>query len=269
MKQAILSLKDVSFGYGDKCILQDVTFQVPPGTFLAVLGPNGGGKTTLIKLMLGLLKPWSGQIKILGTTPGTHARSKIGYLPQYSNGQKDFPITVEQVVLLGLMGKNRLRRLWRSPRFSKEEKDRARQALKRLEVDHLAPCQMSTLSGGQQQRVLIARALVSDPALLILDEPTSNIDPQTKFCLYDFLSTLTKQMAIIVVSHDLSITNAGITALACVNKRVLYTPGAEISREMFALLYGLHDHKCPMSFSELEAKNIFGRQTTNPNPTPH
>jgi len=241
MQENIIQLRGVNFFYGNNPVLEDVDLDVLTVEFIAVLGPNGGGKTTLIKLILGLLNPCSGDIRVFGQEP-VRSVHRIGYLPQHVNIKDDVPVTVLEIVLMGLV---------RSGKFgwfySQRDRELAFSALEKVEMKNYAKYNITHLSGGQKQRVYIARALVSNPDLLILDEPTSNIDPQGKFCFYEFLTSLSSAVTILVVSHDLSITSAGIDSLACLNKRLVYNPEPKLTQEMFELLYGVHRHSCPIT----------------------
>ncbi|MFU2209466.1 metal ABC transporter ATP-binding protein [Solidesulfovibrio sp. C21] len=243
MSEAVVDIRDLTFAYNGQAALSGVSLAVATGDRLAVLGPNGGGKTTLLKLILGILQPTSGTIRVFGREPGRQS-ARIGYVPQRLEGvaeRKDLPIRVREVALMGLLASGRY-----GFRFSRDEMRRADAALTRVEMLPLADKRFCELSGGQKQRTLIARALVSDPDLLILDEPTANIDPQGKFCLYEVLSRIGQGVTSLVVSHDLSILAAGVTAVACVNARVLYAPQPKLTQEMVDLLYGVHSHTCPL-----------------------
>lgn len=243
MSQPVVAIRDLTFAYNGQAALSGVDLAVSSGERLAVLGPNGGGKTTLLKLILGILQPTSGSIRVFGEEPGRHSR-RIGYVPQRLEGtgaRKDLPVRVLEVTLMGLLCPDR-----HGFRFSRDEIRRAEEALTRVEMLAFAGKRFCDLSGGQQQRTLIARALVSDPDLLILDEPTANIDPQGKFCLYEVLSRIGQGVTSLVVSHDMSILAAGVTGVACVNGRLLYAPKPVLTKEMVDLLYGVHSHACPM-----------------------
>jgi zinc transport system ATP-binding protein len=243
VREPVVDIRDLTFAYDGQAVLSGVTLVVAPGDRLAVLGPNGGGKTTLLKLILGILRPSAGHIRVLGDSPGRHG-ARIGYVPQRLDGlaERDLPIRALDVVLMGLLAPGR-----HGFRHDRREVDRAMAALDRVEMAPLARRRFCDLSGGQKQRVLIARALVSEPGLLILDEPTASIDPQGRFCLYEVLTRVGEAVTTLVVSHDMSILAAGVTAVACVNVRLLYAPQPRLSRDMMDLLYGAHhDPACPL-----------------------
>ena len=243
MTHPVGDIRDLTCAYTGQAVLSGISLAVVAGQRLAVLGPNGGGKTTLLKLILGILTPTSGSITVFGDAPGRQS-ARIGYVPQRLDGvaeRKDLPILVRDVVLMGLLAPGRF-----GFRFGRAEVRRADAALERVEMLGHAGRRFCELSGGQKQRTLIARALVSDPGLLILDEPTANIDPQGKFCLYEVLSRIGGGVTSLVVSHDLSVLAAGVTAVACVNQRLIYAPEPRLNQDMVDLLYGVHRHTCPL-----------------------
>ncbi|MDD2219913.1 MAG: ATP-binding cassette domain-containing protein [Desulfoplanes sp.] len=239
-----IAIKNLSFSYtGDTPILTNIDLTLSQGSFMAIVGPNGSGKTTLLKLMLGLLHPDSGAIQVFGHTPG-HGTKRIGYVPQSASSRPDFPITVMEVVLMGLKH-TCLRRTFV---YTHAERELAAAALQKAGID---PClytrRIDRLSGGQRQRVFIARALVDNPELLVFDEPTSNIDPEGRFCFFELMDKLKKNLTIIVVSHDLSIVASKVTDIVCVNQRLIHNREGTLTREMLSLLYGAHEHTCPMA----------------------
>lgn len=243
MTQPVIDIRELTFAYNGQEVLSGISLAVAAGQRLAILGPNGGGKTTLLKLLLGILTPTSGTIRVFGEAPGRQS-ARIGYVPQRLDGvaeRKDLPVLVREVVLMGLLAPGR-----RGFRYTAEEIERAEATLERVEMVGQAQRRFCELSGGQKQRTLIARALVADPGLLILDEPTANIDPQGKFCLYEVLARIGEGVTSLVVSHDLSILAAGVTAVACVNGRMAYAPEPKLTQDMMDLLYGIHRHTCPM-----------------------
>ena len=231
-----ISIDDVSFGYGGPMILDHVSLEILDGEFLGIVGPNGGGKSTLLKLILGLLFPDSGRIKVLGKST-KQGRAAIGYVPQYAAFERSFPITVEQAVLLGMMGKTRS--LFG---YSKEDYKCALDALRETEIDNLKERLLNTLSGGQLQRVLIARALVSRPKILILDEPTSNIDSRVEEDIFDLLKKLNERSTILVVSHDIGFISGYVNRVACLNRTLVCHETAAISGKTIEELYGAPVH---------------------------
>ncbi len=240
MVQNAVTVSNLSFCYDTAYVLQNVDLQVQSGDFMAILGPNGGGKTTLLKLILGLLAPDSGEIRVFGQPP-KQAQGRIGYVPQHSTMQPSFPITVLEVTLMGVKSARR-------PGFGydKRDKDKALAALERVGMDELADRRMDALSGGQRQRALVARALAGEPDLLIFDEPTANIDPQGKLCLYELLATLKQGITIMIVSHDLVVASVQVSSIAAVNKACIATRGNRLTPDMLALVYGAHKHTCPL-----------------------
>lgn len=238
--EEVIAVRDLCFGYDDQDVLTQVNLTVTRGDFMAVIGPNGGGKTTLVKIILGLLAPRSGTVRVLGQNPLQH-RPAIGYVPQHAAVQPRFPITVRDVVLLGL---RRAGRCW--PGYAAADKRKALDMLAQVDMADLAERRFDALSGGQKQRVLVARALIAAPCLLLFDEPTANIDPQGKICLFDLLSSLRHSITILMVSHDLISASARITSVAAVNRRLIQNTGRELTHDMLALIYGTHDASCPL-----------------------
>ncbi len=231
MNEPIIEVKDVWFFYNAIPVLQDVNFTVRGGDFVALLGPNGGGKTTLLKLMLGLLKPERGAIRIFGQSP-RESSHRIGYMPQHLHFNQSFPISVLDVVL---MGRLRPSRAW--SRYTQKDRTAAQQALERVEMGESANRRVGELSGGQQQRVFIARALVDEPEVLFLDEPTASVDSKHQTDLFDILKELNETVTIIVVSHDIGVVSSHIKSVACVNQQVFHHEHAEINEEMIELAY--------------------------------
>jgi zinc transport system ATP-binding protein len=240
LQPPVVELQEVTFSYGAAPVLERIELQVTEGEFLGIIGPNAGGKSTLLKLILGLLEPQSGSIRVLESQP-QEARNLLGYVPQYPSFPRDFPITVEQAVLLGRIG-TRLQRSWLgalSPGgYTKADHLAARQALLEVEADDLAHRQIGSLSGGQLQRVLLARALVGEPNILILDEPTANIDQRLESDIFDLLKRLNARMTILVVSHDLAFVSSYVTRVACVNRTLICHHTDAIDGQMIQDLYG-------------------------------
>ncbi len=216
-RKPIIEFKDVSFGYHSIPILKNVSFSVYPGEFVGLIGPNGGGKTTLLKLLLGFLKPYQGTIQIANQTidgkvlPGGH----IAYVPQTIRFDRDFPISVIEVVLSGVLSK-----LPWNGWFRSSEKEAARQALNNVGLSHLESASFGTLSGGQAQRVLIARALVSNPKILLLDEPTASVDSKAEEEIYAILNHLKGALTMLMVTHDLNAVISHVEKVFCVQGRV-------------------------------------------------
>jgi len=236
--------RGLNFGYDGNPVLRDVDLTIPRGDFVTVLGPNGSGKTTFFKLALGLLKPQSGTLEILGQTPD-RARRRIGYVPQHLQLDPLFPVDALDVVLMGRFGKTPGWGGWR-----KADRDRARQALDEVGLVDRADSHFAALSGGQQQRVLIARALAGDPELLLLDEPTANLDAQVEEDFYHLLEELNQRLTILLVSHDLGFVSGYVKSVVCLGHDVAIHPTTEITGEIIADLYGAdmrlvrHDHRC-------------------------
>ena len=243
-EQAVITVEKVSFSYNDLPVLEDVTLTVHERDFISIVGPNAGGKTTLLKLILGLLKPTSGTIRVFGQPPGK-VRSRIGYMPQHASLDPLFPVSVLDVVLMGRLGNGKDLGFYR-----RADKEAAADALRNVELYEIRNCSFSDLSGGQRQRVLIARALVSDPELLLLDEPTANVDAVVETELYEILNKLNEKMTVALVTHDLGFVSRYVKSVACVNRRVVVHPTSEITGEMINEIYGCdvhmvrHDHRC-------------------------
>lgn len=241
----VIEVENLTFSYrkGDTPTLENVNFTVGFGESGCIVGPNGGGKSTLLKLMLGILTPDSGTIKIFGKTPAESAR-RIGYMPQYHQLDAAFPATVLEVALMGRARRNLF------GCYSKEDRQEARAALEEMGCGGLEKRSFSTLSGGQRQRVLIARALASAPELLLLDEPTANIDPGAEEQFYSTLEILKGRMTVLTVSHDLGFVSRETDHIICVNRKVsVHTSGdftSETADEIYHHKVNLiqHEHSC-------------------------
>ncbi len=231
---ALIDIRALSYAYEQAQVLEQVDLHVEAGAFLAIIGPNGGGKTTLLRLMLGLLQPQQGEIRIFGQAP-RQVQRRIGYVPQHSRTTAGFPVSVEDVVRMGLSG---LRRTPRQTRLAIE------QALAKAGMLESAAARLDELSGGQQQRVLLARALVSEPELLLLDEPLANVDPYGRQCIVETLMALVPRPTIVMVSHDLGLSAHAVDSMAAVNRYLIHRQGRTLSPDMIRLMYGLHDEGC-------------------------
>ena len=237
----IVDIRNLDFAYGREAVLEDVNLTVRQKDFMAIIGPNGGGKTTLLKLVLGLLTPVRGTVHVDGKTP-PKASPCIGYVPQDVHTNRSFPITAIDVVLMGKLDPEK-----RLPRRSAVNRRDALAALERLEMAPYADKKIGTLSGGQRQRVLIARALVSRPKLLLLDEPTASIDTKGQAEFYRLLKELNQDMTVLVVSHDLLVISRYVKSVACVNKKLHYHDQAEITGDMLETIYPCSvEEVCPV-----------------------
>jgi len=241
MRDSIVEIKDIWFAYNGQKVLEDVSLDIRQGDFIAMIGPNGGGKTTLLKLMLGLLKPGKGSIRVLGDAT-EKASHHIGYVSQDVNINRSFPITSVDVVLMGKLKPNK-----RWDRSAAQDRREALDALERMEIEAFADSKIGELSGGQRQRVFIARALVTKPKVLLLDEPTASIDAKGQAEFYSLLKELNEDIAILVVSHDLVAISTYVKSVACVNKRLHYHHHAEITGEMLEEMYPcVEEGTCPV-----------------------
>lgn len=241
MNPPIVEIKNVSFAYSGQPVLQDVSLDIQLGDFIALIGPNGGGKTTLLKLILGLLKPNKGTIKVMGEAT-QKASHHIGYVPQNVNINQNFPITAMDVVM---MGKLEPGRRWKRPTAS--DREDAMAAIDRMEMAPLASRRIAELSGGQRQRIFIARALVTKPQLLLLDEPTASIDTKGQTDFYKLLKELNKDITILVVSHDLLVISTYAKSMACMNRRLHYHNHNEITGDMLKSMYACTvEEICPV-----------------------
>ncbi len=216
----IIELQNVSFSYTSEEVVKDVSLQIHKGDYLGIIGPNGGGKSTLLKLMLGILKPKKGSVQIFGTDIEKFKEwYKIGYVQQRTSIEMNFPITVEEVVAMGRYGK---RGLFHFP--TNEDKEKTLQALKQVDMLPFANRRISDLSGGQQQRVFIARALAAEPEVIVLDEPTVGVDIKSQQQFYGLLKKLNKELSITLVlaTHDINVIIDQSTELACVDQTLVY-----------------------------------------------
>ncbi|MGN5649713.1 metal ABC transporter ATP-binding protein [Bacillus sp. Brlt_9] len=242
----ILEIEGLSFRYEDRNVLEDINLQVPKGAFLGLVGPNGSGKSTLLKCLLGVLKPKQGNIRLFGVDSKKFKEwNKVGYVSQKANSfNSGFPATVFEVVSMGLVSKKGLFRF-----FTKSDKEKVEKAIADVGMSEFQGRNIGELSGGQQQRVFIARALVSDPELLILDEPTVGIDVRNVESFYEILEDLNKRLGItlILVTHDMGAVTEKVTHVACLNQHLHFHGNVETFRELedaeMSVLYGHHVHR--------------------------
>ncbi len=235
MKETIIQLSDISAAYDDKKVLNGVNLSVYERDFLGIIGPNGGGKTTLIKLILGLLKPTSGNIRFF--KEGREVPEiTMGYLPQYNSIDKKFPISIYEVVLSGLSKEKSL-----FSKYTPEQHEQVRRIIARMGLEGMEHRAIGELSGGQLQRALLGRALVSNPEVVILDEPNTYIDKRFEAKLYSLLEEINRERAIILVSHDIGTVLKNVKTIACVNETLDYHPDTEVPTEWLEEHFG-----CPI-----------------------
>ncbi|NLF31774.1 MAG: ABC transporter ATP-binding protein [Planctomycetes bacterium] len=240
----IVAASDVWFAYDGQPVLREVSFTIRAGERVCVVGPNGGGKTTLLKLMLGLLEPTRGELRIFGEPPGRQQR-RVGYTPQHSQFDAAFPVSVLDVVLMGRLGRTPMVGPYR-----RADRAAAADALAEVGLADLRRRPFSALSGGQRQRVLIARALASEPELLLLDEPTANLDVGVEQEFGDLLADLSERLTLVLVSHDIGFVAELVDKVVCVRGTVAIHATAELTGELMRDLYGhdvrlvRHDHNC-------------------------
>jgi zinc transport system ATP-binding protein len=249
MTQAV-QVEGVSFGYTkNEPILKNVSFTIEQGEFLGIIGPNGGGKTTLLKLLMGFFVPWTGKISIFGKEP-TKYPNGIAYVPQALSTDRQFPISVLDLVLEGRLS---LLPWWGS--FSKEDREAAMQALKLVKLEDLSHRPFGMLSGGQAQRALIARALAQNPKVLLLDEPMSYVDIQAEADLYDILSEIQGSITCLMVTHDIRAVIQKVKRILCVQGTLMSLEPSEVC-EHFAL--GLYHFPLMLTpTSHLKPKAVF------------
>lgn len=231
----VVTLENIWVQNNGSPILKGVTMAIEQNDFLGIIGPNGGGKTTLLKVILGLIKPNHGKIRVLGVSP-EKSRRKIGYVPQYNLFDREFPINVWDVTLMGRNG-----RIGLFKKYSSTDKEQAAKALETVGMLNHRERQIGKLSGGEQQRVFIARALTAEPKILLLDEPTASVDPAMQTEFYEMLEVLKQEMAVVLVSHDISAVSVHVDKIACLNQELFHHGSGEIEADILEATY-----KCPI-----------------------
>jgi len=231
-KTPLVSVRNISFSYGYESVLKEVSLDIYDTDYLAIIGPNGGGKTTLLKIILGLLKPDAGEV----VWHGLPAPIQIGYVSQFASFERGFPLSVREVVLMGRMSGH----LWWQ-RASEKDQERTTDILNKMGLEGISNKPVGQLSGGQLQRVMIARALVCDPDILFLDEPIASIDSSSRFKLSSLLAELNKDIPVVVVTHDITSFASKVLHIACVNRTLFYHGEAELAGGCLEEAYG-----CPV-----------------------
>lgn len=233
----LIEISNLRVGYENKPnVLKDVSLTIYSDDFLGVIGPNGGGKTTLLKSILGLIRPASGSITFYDNEQ-TVSSINIGYLPQINQIDRKFPISVSEVILSGLTIQKQLFR-----RYSAADKQKVREVAERLGISNLQPRAIGELSGGQLQRVLLGRAIIDNPKLIILDEPSTYVDKLFETNFYKLLGDINQEVAILLVSHDVGTIISLVKNVACVNQGLHYHPGTNVSQEWLTSAYA----SCPI-----------------------
>ncbi|HNX10139.1 MAG TPA: metal ABC transporter ATP-binding protein [Methanothrix sp.] len=237
MLEKIVSIKGLWVHRGEHAVLENINLELTAGDFLGLIGPNGGGKSTLLKVMLGLIRPSRGEITIFGLSP-VAARSRVGYMPQKTVFDASFPVKVKDVVLMGRFSRTGLLH-----RYGQKDRQAALAALQAVGMEDRADREIGALSGGEQQRVFVARSLVSDPELLLLDEPTAGVDSAQQSDFYDLLCHLNRDLgiAIVLVSHDVTAISTYVSKIACLNQRLYYHDSRELTGDDIMKAYG-----CPV-----------------------
>jgi zinc transport system ATP-binding protein len=234
-RREVVAIRHLWAGYDREQVLEDINLSLYEGDFIGLIGPNGGGKTTLLKVLLGLLPPTRGEVQIMGR-PVQEGRRMIGYVPQLVEFDREFPVSVWDVARMGRLGKRRLLQ-----RYTAEDNEIVAEALRQVDMLDLRDRPIGELSGGQRQRVYIARALASQPAILLLDEPTSSIDPKVSTSIYELLRQLNERMTMLLISHDMSAVSSYVKTVGCLNRHLFYHGEDQLTPEMLELAY-----QCPI-----------------------
>jgi len=234
-RQEVVAIRHLWAGYEGEQVLEDVNLSVHELDFVGLIGPNGGGKTTLIKVLLGLLPAMRGEVQIMGM-PVKKGRRYVGYVPQVVRFDREFPINVWDVTCMGRLGRRRLLQ-----RYTAEDNEVVAQALEQVDMIDLRDRPIGELSGGQRQRVYIARALAAQPRVLLLDEPTASIDPQVSTSIYELLQQLNDHVTILMISHDMGAISSYVKTVGCLNRHLFYHDSDRITPDMLELAY-----QCPI-----------------------
>lgn len=233
--QKVISVRHLWAGYDGETVLEDINLSVKKLDFIGIVGPNGGGKTTLFKVLLGLLPPMQGRVRIMGQSVEA-GRRHIGYVPQMVEFDRDFPISVWDVARMGRLRERRLLQ-----RYTTEDDEIVAEALRRVDMLDLRDHPIGELSGGQRQRVYVARALTTQPEILLLDEPMASVDPRVSTSIYELLRQLNEQVTILMVSHDMGAVSSHVKTVGCLNRRLFYHGEKQLTPEMLELAY-----QCPI-----------------------
>lgn len=233
--EPVIKIKGVWAGYDGHAILENINLTINQSDFIGLIGPNGGGKTTLLKTIVGLIKPYRGEISVMGKSVAD-GRCHVGYVPQHVDFDRQFPIRVWEVVQMGLLG-------CRHPLqpITKADRETINYALEQVEMANLNSRAIGDLSIGQRQRVYIARALATNPQILLLDEPTASIDPQVAGAIYELLGKLNQTVSILMISHDMNAVSSYVKTVGCLNRTLHYHGEKEVTKDMLEAIYG-----CPV-----------------------
>ena len=234
-RREVIHLEDVWAGYDGRPVLEGINLSVKERDFVGIIGPNGGGKTTLLMVMLGLIQPTRGRVRVLGQS-ATQGRHFIGYVPQQVDFDRDFPVNVWDVALMGRLGQRGLLH-----RYTPEDRRAVARALQQVEMLDMKDWPISELSVGQRQRIYVARALATEPKILFLDEPTASVDSRITNSIYELLQKLNEHVTILLISHDMSAISSHVKTVGCLNRRLFYHESREITPEMLGEAY-----RCPI-----------------------
>jgi zinc transport system ATP-binding protein len=243
-RTSVIEVEGLSFRFDSgPPVLEDVNLEIAAGDFASVIGPNGGGKTTLVKLLVGLLSPTAGRVRVFGLPP-VKARPRIGYMPQHAMMDPRFPVRALDVVLMGRLGAGH-----RFGNYRRDDREAATDALSQVGLENLGQRPFSDLSGGQRQRVLLARALVTNPELLLLDEPAAGLDHKVEQDFFELLQELNRRLTIVLVTHDLGFVAGFVRTVICVHRHVDIHPTSTLDGRAISEIYGgevrmvRHDHR--------------------------